>query len=105
MLGQEGMCVENFIKIGAGVWISISPPNTNRQTKICTPSYIYIDLTFAILLQASQNLHNLLQARIVKFLSNGFFRLINQKMKMKITSTRILKSKKYLENCIQSLRK
>jgi len=27
-----GMCVQNFIKIGAGVWISISPPHTNRRT-------------------------------------------------------------------------
>jgi len=31
-LGQVEMCVENFIKIGEGVWISNSPPNTNRQT-------------------------------------------------------------------------
>jgi len=27
-----GMCVQNFIKIGAKVWISISPPHTNRRT-------------------------------------------------------------------------
>jgi len=26
------MCVQNFITISAGVWISISPPPTNRQT-------------------------------------------------------------------------
>jgi len=31
-LGKVGMCVENLIKTGAGVWISISPPHTNRQT-------------------------------------------------------------------------
>jgi len=31
-LGQVGMCVQNFIKIGAEVWISLSPPHTNRQT-------------------------------------------------------------------------
>jgi len=31
-LGQVGMWVENFIKISAGVWISISPAHTNRQT-------------------------------------------------------------------------
>jgi len=36
-LEQVVMCVENFIKIGAGVWISIGPPHTNRQTNICTP--------------------------------------------------------------------
>jgi len=36
-------CVQNFIKIGAGVWNSISPPHTNKQTNICTPIYIYIE--------------------------------------------------------------
>jgi len=41
--GQVGMCVQNFIKIGAGVWISINPLHTNRQTNICTPIFIYID--------------------------------------------------------------
>jgi len=45
-LDRWGMCVQNFIKIGAGVCISISPPNTNRlidrQTNICTSIYIYI---------------------------------------------------------------
>jgi len=30
-LGQDGMRVENFIKISAGVWISISPPQTDKQ--------------------------------------------------------------------------
>jgi len=42
-LGQVGMCVQNFIKIGAGVWISISPPHTNTQTNICMPIFIYIE--------------------------------------------------------------
>jgi len=43
LLGQVRMCVENFIKIGAGVWISISPPHTNRQTDkhLYTHFYIY----------------------------------------------------------------
>jgi len=36
-LGQVEMFVRNFIKIGAGVWISISPPHTNRQTDKQTP--------------------------------------------------------------------
>jgi len=32
----------NFIKIGAGVRISISTPHTNRQIdNICTPIFIY----------------------------------------------------------------
>jgi len=31
-LGQVGMCVQNFIMIRAVVWISISPPHTNKQT-------------------------------------------------------------------------
>jgi len=31
-LEQMGMWVQNFIKIGAAVWISISPSHTNRQT-------------------------------------------------------------------------
>jgi len=31
-LGQVGICVQNFIKIRAGVWIAISPPYTNRPT-------------------------------------------------------------------------
>jgi len=31
-LGQVGMCIENFIKISAGVCISVSPPHTNRLT-------------------------------------------------------------------------
>jgi len=39
-LGQVGMCAENFIKIGAGVWISISPPHTNRQTSVRPFLYI-----------------------------------------------------------------
>jgi len=30
-LGQMGMRLQNFIKICARVWISISPPRTNRQ--------------------------------------------------------------------------
>jgi len=42
-LGQVGMCVEYFIKIGARVWISISPPHTDRQTNICTPIFIKIE--------------------------------------------------------------
>jgi len=46
-----GMCVENFIKTGAGVWISISPPHTNRQTdrqtNICTPIYIYREIIYS----------------------------------------------------------
>jgi len=32
---------QNFIKIGAGAWISINPSHTNRQTNICTLIYIY----------------------------------------------------------------
>jgi len=32
LLGQVRMSAQNFIKISAGVWISISPPHTNRQT-------------------------------------------------------------------------
>jgi len=28
-LGQVGMCLQNFITIGAGVWIFITPPHTN----------------------------------------------------------------------------
>jgi len=31
-LEQVGTWVQNFIQIGVGVWISISPPHTNRQT-------------------------------------------------------------------------
>jgi len=31
-LRQVGMCMQNFIKIGAVVWISIRPPHTNRWT-------------------------------------------------------------------------
>jgi len=30
-LGHVGMCEQNFIKIGKGVWISISHPHKNRQ--------------------------------------------------------------------------
>jgi len=33
-LGQVGMCLKNFIRLGAGVWISISPPQTNTRTPI-----------------------------------------------------------------------
>jgi len=36
------MLVQNFIKIGTRVWISISPPHTNRQTNICTPIFIFL---------------------------------------------------------------
>jgi len=44
-LGQVGMCVQNFIKIGAGIWISISPPHTNRRTNKQTSvrPFSYID--------------------------------------------------------------
>jgi len=42
-LGQVGMCVQNIIKISAGVWISVKPPHTNRPTNICTPIFIYIE--------------------------------------------------------------
>jgi len=35
-LGQVRMYVENFNKIGSGVWISISPPHTNRPLFIET---------------------------------------------------------------------
>jgi len=31
-LEHVGMCEQNFIKISVGVWISITPPRTNRQT-------------------------------------------------------------------------
>jgi len=41
-LGQVGMCVENFIQIGAGVWIFISPPHTNRQTHKYLYAHFYI---------------------------------------------------------------
>jgi len=44
-LGQVGMCVQNFIKLGAGVWISISPPHTNRQTNRHTSVIINPGLT------------------------------------------------------------
>jgi len=40
-LGQMGMWLQNFIKIGAGVWISISP--TDKQTSVCPFIYIYIN--------------------------------------------------------------
>jgi len=45
-LGQVQICVQNFIKIGAGGWISISPPHTNRQTNLTNKNlyahfYIY----------------------------------------------------------------
>jgi len=39
-LGQVGMCVQNFIKIGSGIWIFINPPLTNRQIDICTPIFM-----------------------------------------------------------------
>jgi len=40
---QVGICMQNFSKIGTGVWISFCPPHTNRQTNICTPIFIHID--------------------------------------------------------------
>jgi len=33
---------ENLIKIGAGVWISVSPPHTNRQTDKHLYAHFYI---------------------------------------------------------------
>jgi len=44
-----GDVMENLIKIGAVVWISISPPHTIRQTNICTPIFIYIDHKIVLL--------------------------------------------------------
>jgi len=41
-LGQVGICLPNFIKIGAGGWISISPPRTNRQTNKHLYAHFYI---------------------------------------------------------------
>jgi len=43
-LRQVGMCVQNFIKIGAGVWISICPTHSNRRTNRQTSlrPFIYI---------------------------------------------------------------
>jgi len=35
------MCVQNFIKISARVWISISPPHTNRQSNSGMSIFIY----------------------------------------------------------------
>jgi len=35
------MCVQNFIKIGGGVWIYISPSHTH-QKNICLPIFVYI---------------------------------------------------------------
>jgi len=47
-LGQVGMCLQNFINISAGVWLSISPTHTNRhtdiRTNICTPIFIYMHI-------------------------------------------------------------
>jgi len=34
--------VQNFIEISAGVWISISPPHTNRQTNKHLFAHLYI---------------------------------------------------------------
>jgi len=39
---KVGKCVQNFIKIGAGVWISNSPPHTNRQTNKHLYAHFYI---------------------------------------------------------------
>jgi len=46
--GQVGMCVQNFIKIGAGVWISISPPRVStdlrpaQSVRTCLGTQAYI---------------------------------------------------------------
>jgi len=40
--GQVEICVQNFIMIGAGVWISISPPRTNRQTDKHLYAHFYV---------------------------------------------------------------
>jgi len=53
-LGQVGMCVQNFIKIGAGVWISISPLHTIRPTNICTPIFIDIDRRYKRLAEGTR---------------------------------------------------
>jgi len=42
-LGQVGMCMQNFILIGAGVWISISPLHTNIQTNKDLYAHLYIE--------------------------------------------------------------
>jgi len=34
------MCVQNFIKIGAGVRISINPPHTNRHAGIPSQQHV-----------------------------------------------------------------
>jgi len=40
-LWQVGMCVQNFIKIRAGVWISVIPQHTNRKTNLFTHVLTY----------------------------------------------------------------
>jgi len=32
-LGQVGICVQNFIKIGAGVWISMNKKDARRKVR------------------------------------------------------------------------
>jgi len=41
-LGLVEMSLQNFIRIGAWVWISISPPHTNRQTGKHLYAHLYI---------------------------------------------------------------
>jgi len=57
-LGQVGMCVENFIKIGSGVWISTSPPHTNRQTNKHLCAHFYIDRAYAANINRAVNLRH-----------------------------------------------
>jgi len=45
-LGQVGMCLQNFIKIGSGLWISISPLHTNRQRNVHLYAHLYLYITY-----------------------------------------------------------
>jgi len=40
--GQVGMCLQNFTRIGAWVWVSISPSHTNRQTNKLLYAHFYM---------------------------------------------------------------
>jgi len=47
---RERVCVQNFIKIRAGVWISIRPPHANRQTDKQTSvrPFLYLYIRYKI---------------------------------------------------------
>jgi len=71
-LGQVGMCLQNFIKVSVLVWISISPPHTNRQRNVHLYAHLYIDRDYPVkMLGVGPQTHVRIQTRVTLVCGRG----------------------------------